>query len=245
VDNFGITLSGRINAMLSYVQELIIGRLITSEGLRYSKLRPEDVDDDLYNYHLQELVKKGYVEKNKDNLYVLSDKGKEHAQKFDAAGKFYGHNTIMIAAHVFNEAGEVLMQKRPRHPYKGDIYPGIAGKVLPGESFEEASSRKLAEETGLECIFTFIGAVRSIRRQPDGSVFEDSIYHHCVGNDPQGELLEKTVFGEHFWASIEDADKYQKNNVTYTKEASKVLRYLKSPPHDCFYLTTELIIERI
>ena len=50
--------------MLSEIQAKILALISRSEGLRYSEAYPgEEIDDDLYYYHLQELVKKGLLEK--------------------------------------------------------------------------------------------------------------------------------------------------------------------------------------
>lgn len=52
------------------IQSEILSKLLTAETLRYSEARPENVESDLYNYHLKFLIQKGLVEKN-DNGYSL------------------------------------------------------------------------------------------------------------------------------------------------------------------------------
>ena len=52
--------------VFSPIQNRIISKLKNAASLRYSELWPEKVPNDLFNYHLQFLVKKGYVDKSGD-----------------------------------------------------------------------------------------------------------------------------------------------------------------------------------
>jgi len=46
------------------VQTKILMALVKSEGLKYSEAYPgEEIDDDLYNYHLQHWFKNGILQK--------------------------------------------------------------------------------------------------------------------------------------------------------------------------------------
>ncbi len=67
----------------------------------------------------------------------------------------HGDNLLHRAVHIllFNEAGEVFLQKRSllkdRHPGVWDS--SAAGHVDAGEEYDAAADRELAEELGVEC----------------------------------------------------------------------------------------------
>lgn len=82
---------------------------------------------------------------------------------------------------------EYLMQRRGRQPFYGDVN-GIAGKLSKGEMVVDAAKRKLTEETGLDVEFQFLGVHRKIKRNTEGELLEDVLYHVCHAKDPLGEL---------------------------------------------------------
>ena len=53
-------------------------------GAKYSQLKPEneEIENDLYNYHLQQLVKHEYLKK-RNGLYLLTQKGKSIVTNID------------------------------------------------------------------------------------------------------------------------------------------------------------------
>lgn len=61
----------------SPLQNHILSKLKNAKFLRYSDMQPDKVPNDLYNYHLQFLVKKGFVTKSTDG-YALSASGIKH-----------------------------------------------------------------------------------------------------------------------------------------------------------------------
>lgn len=229
----------------SYVQLQILAKLLTSDsGLRYSEAHPEGIDDDLYNYHLQFLVKKGYVVKE-GNLYKLSDSGKVHVQAIDVLGNLKGLFKFSVLPYVVKDTlgkRELLLQKRLRHPYFGDIH-SISGKVHIGESVEAAARRKLEEETRLICDFKFLGVIRKIRRNNEGRVIEDTLYHICYGENPTGDLEQKNIFGENFWESFEFALEVQKRNITAGKPSEDILERIRNKNFELFYVVEDLILQ--
>lgn len=189
---------------------------------RYSNLKPKDVDNDLFNYHLQFLVKKDLVKKSKEG-YKISLKGKKIMSNIDAVGKKYELFRFSITANVIkkkNGKKYILGQKRLRHPYYGDIST-ISGKVKKGELVTDAAKRKLKEETGLEAEFKGLGLFRKIRKNEEGEVIEDTVYNTCYAENPTGELIGKNEYGENKWYEVEEFKKLHSKNTDigeYDKE---------------------------
>lgn len=189
---------------------------------RYSELNTENIDNDLFNYHLQFLVKKNLVEKIEGG-YKISASGKRLMADIDAVGKKYELFRYSITANVIKkENGKkyVLTQKRLRHPYYGDIST-ISGKVKKGELVIDAAKRKLKEETGLEADFKVLGLLRKMRLNKNKDVVEDTVYNVCYAENPTGELVEKNEYGENKWYEIEEFKKLHAKNIDvgeYDKE---------------------------
>ncbi len=211
----------------SDIQISILTKLLKSNGLKFSQAYPkeENIDSDLYNYHLQYLTKRGLVEKV-DGLYQLTKQGRYAVQFFDSQGNYYPQFRLSVLMFVINQNNQILLQKRLRHPCMGDI--GVpSGKIKPGETTVQAASRKLQEETGLKCDFKFVGTIRSIRHDSDGSLIEDPIFNIALGKTPIGQLQQETPFGLNFWTDFDTAIDYEKDNLACSKAHINIYKHLK------------------
>lgn len=232
--------------MFSYIQILILTKLLVSTGLRYSEAHPNNVDDDLYNYHLQFLVKKGYVEK-KDDIYLLTKNGKVAVQNLDPTGDLKDLFKVGVLLFVIRESDgvkETLLQRRTRQPYFGDVH-NITGKVHLGESIEDSAKRKLLEESGLCADFKFLGIHRKIRRDEKKAVIEDVIFHVCISLNPTGQLQEKNTFGGNFWADFSTAIKHNESNKTKSPQSEEIIKRVKDGNFEFFYITEDTVVESL
>ena len=213
--------------MISEIQGKILALISRSEGLRYSEAYPgEEIDDDLYNYHLQELVKKGLLSKV-GGKYNLTDSGVKENLLFDSLGiKQDTFRLSVLPVVVRNNKSEILIHKRLRQPYLGELST-ISGKVREGEKLADAAKRKLLEEAGLTADFEFWGNWRSIRKTTDGKIVEDTIYCVCVANEPIGILIEKNEFGENRWEKFENIFEYLDKNVATGEIEKQILKEIK------------------
>lgn len=60
-------------------------------------------------------------------------------------------NMLVVAAALFNERGDVLMQQRPAGKAMAGLWEFPGGKVESGELPEACLSRELEEELGISC----------------------------------------------------------------------------------------------
>jgi len=187
-----------------YIQIQILSKLMVSEYLSYSEARPDDIENDLYKYHLKFLIDKGYIQKT-DQGYTLTELGKSFCHNITPSGirqeKF--HVCVMnIVQREIDGKTMFLLQKRTKHPFMGDV-SFVTGKIIPGEKIIDAANRKLLEETGLSAKFKEIGLVREIDKSDTGIIDRDQWYVVCIANSVKGDLLEKTQWGENFWAEMD------------------------------------------
>ncbi len=235
---------------LSYIQNEILVQFIQKEkNLRYSDVRPEGLDNDLFNYHLQELVKKDYIQKSEDGLYSLTRSGNQYVGQLDALGRQRPTFKASIIAWVLrrNEDGvlEILNQERKRQPFYGD-HSSIAGKILPGEKIIDAAKRKLKEESGLDGDFRFLGVVRTIRNDEEGKNIEDTIYHICACENASGELVEENEFGRNYWVDVKTAAELELKNKGHEKESNVLLENVEETlsRKDLFYYEAVTVLDR-
>ncbi len=212
----------------SPIQNHILSKLKNAQSLRYSELQPEKVPNDLFNYHLQYLVKKELVIKLDDG-YSLSKNGiKYMADPYstsDQITSLFKINVITIVSRVVNGKIEILNQLRKSNPSYGKV--GVmGGVVLKGELIESAATRKLKQETGLDAGFKLVGSERRIMYK-SGELFSDLLFPIAYANTYSGELIPDTNFGHNMWVSIDEAIKNESAEFDSIKSINIVLKAIK------------------
>lgn len=228
--------------MVSEIQGKILAMISRSDGMRYSEAYPgEGIDDDLYNYHLQELVKKGSIEKD-DKIYRLTNKGKHEITDFNAKGDELGRfHVVDILIVTRNNNAEILVHKRNIHPHRGEISTA-SGNVLMGEKIVDAAKRRLKEETGLEAEFKHWGDFRAIRKTTEGKLFEDMIFCLCIAENPTGELISKNDFGENWWEDFDKIYGYLDQDSAIAQVEKKLIKKIQNGEENCGVMEEEIVI---
>lgn len=189
----------------SPIQNAIISRLKNADYLKYSQLKPSEIANDLYNYHLKFLIQKQYVEKT-DNGYRLSPLGLQHVADIhhtnDQTNRLFKINVITIVSQMNDDGVQILNQTRGSQPSYGKV--GVmGGTIVKGESILDGATRKLQQETGLTASFRLIGQERRILHQ-HGDLFSDVLFPICYATNHSGTLRD-TEYGHNFWTDIDSA----------------------------------------
>lgn len=229
---------------LSPIQNHILSKLKNAKSLRYAELMPEKVPNDLFNYHLQYLVKKEMIAKTEEG-YALAEKGIRHVAdpytKNGAITSLFKINVITIVSRVRDGNLEILNQLRKSNPSYGKI--GVmGGVVLKGELIEDAATRKLRQETGLEAALRLVGCERRIMYK-SGELFSDLMFPITYATEYSGELIGETEFGQNMWVGIDEAiENENASSFDYIEGIRKVLHAIKSGSIDRMpFLFTEEI----
>jgi len=220
---------------INKIQLSILKSLLLNDGAKYSEMNKDNIENDLYNYHLQYLVKRKLINKT-EGLYFLSTEGRKFISNIEISGRKQDFFKVSVALHIIKiEDGKqyMLLQKRKRHPFFGDIN-GIAGKIRLGEKVEDAAKRKLKEEAGLSGDAVFIGITRKVKKYK-GEVVEDALYHDCYIENPTGTLVKENDFGEQFWCPFEEVGEYMKNNIDKSDFFEETLKRIKKKDLKQFY----------
>jgi ADP-ribose pyrophosphatase YjhB (NUDIX family) len=204
--------------------------LKNAKRLRYSELQPDNIPNDLFNYHLQFLVKKGFVNRSEDG-YSLSDEGVKHVADYNPAKNESGNahlfkvNVLTVVSRIHNKKIQILNQIRKSNPSYGKV--GVMGGVVQkGESVEDAAARKLKVETGLEASFKIVGMHRRIM-YVKGELFSDVFFPIAYSDEYEGDLLEDTEYGHNMWVDIDEAIKNESAEFDSIKSLIKILKAVK------------------
>lgn len=215
----------------SPVQNAIMSKLKNAKSLRYSELQPKKMPNDLFNYHLQFLVKKGFLDKLDDG-YTLSDVGIKHvADPYPATAapqitSLFKVNVLTVVSRVHDGKLQILNQLRKSNPSYGKI--GVmGGVVLKGESTEEAATRKLKIETGLDAEFKIVGIQRRMMYVKD-ELFSDVYFPVGYASEYEGELQQHTDYGENMWVDIDQAILNESDEFDSIKMLTPVLKAIKN-----------------
>lgn len=214
------------------IQKEILARLLGAQSLRYRDARPDEVENDLYNYHLQFLVQKGLVEKE-DARYRLTDAGQKYVfetRPIAVGGREADLFKVCVLDIVCDISGDkilVLNQERKREPFYGK--KGIlGGPIKKGEFVLDAAKRNLELETGLIGDFRILGSVRSlIKVEEDESIFSDALYYIGLATSFSGEL-KNTDFGDNFWSDLDTIIADEEHSRSRSKCVVDTLKNLRS-----------------
>ncbi len=216
------------------LQLAILSQLIQQPaGLRYSAMRPNETENDRYNYHLQALVKQGLVAKTADH-YRLTAAGQRFIldhQPIDVINdrpidKFKLAVLALVLRRVAGET-EVLYQRRACQPFAGHCEL-IGGSLRKGEAVVEAARRRLAEESGLIGSFTLVGLIRKIRSDQTSQLYSDILYHICLATEPTGQLVAENQFGHNDWWPLERAIAHEQTARYGSQQLAKLFQAIQA-----------------
>jgi len=160
----------------------------------------------------------------KDPVKVGSSQKEEWFDLLDKNGKIIGkaprhavhgnpsllHATVHL--HVFNDRGQLFLQKRSQ---KKDLYPGywdtaVGGHINSGERVEQALVREAAEELGLE-----VNHPRPLFRYIMRNQYESELVHSFeMQHNGPFKMDESEIEDGRFWSAFEIRKMIGKNILT-------------------------------
>ena len=225
---------------LHFIQIQILKKLLFSPKLRYSDLRPENVENNLLNFHLNQLKDLSLIQKE-DEMYSLTLKGKEFAGRMDT-DKLHIQKQAKISAWIAaindqNKEIEYLVYTRLKHPFYG-CQGFLSGKVEYGESVVDAAKRELSEECGLIGEPSILQVKHYlVRAKESGELLEDKFMFQCLIKNPTGELRQSDE-GKYEWVKESRLNDYVTNHFENWERFEEEVRFIKE-----FNGTTRIIEE--
>lgn len=187
-----------------HIQRAIVYKLAFAPSLRFGELKPDDIENKLFTYHLKKVVSAGYVAKNEDGEYTLTAEGRrigKGALDSDTRLIDRAYSTLLLAIRRKSD-GAWLLYKRHTHPMIG-----LAGFMHAQPSAEESVTETAAKEcrlaTGLTGEFTVHGhGYFHVYRDEQLESFTHFTLLVC--DDIQGELSQNSTLADYYWEQKPD-----------------------------------------
>lgn len=187
-----------------HIQRSIVYQLAFAPSMRFGELKPDDIDNKLFTYHLKKVMAAGYVIKNDDGLYTLTSEGrrigkgvlKKESRLIDRA-----YSTLLLAIRRKSD-GAWLLYTRHTHPMIGltgfmHAQPTATATVL------ETASLECKQKTGLDTDFRVHGH-GYFRVHHIGQLESFTHFTLLVCDDARGELSQNSELADYHWESTPD-----------------------------------------
>ena len=189
-------------------QMKILRAMLLTDEINFAELaRAAEMTSDHANFHVQQLIKNGYVRKvpKAHGHYVLTRSGKEYANRMDTdEAQIEKQPKLSVVLVVERQDGLYLQQQRLKQPYYG-FWGHLTGKIRWGETMLEAAARELREETGLVATLRVAGFYHKLDYDDEtGELLEDKYFCIVYGTEPHGELLAETDGQHNEWMTFDE-----------------------------------------
>jgi len=182
-----------------HIQRTIVYHLAFADSMRFGELKPDEVDNKLFTYHLKKVVSAGYVTKLEDGEYALTPEGrrvgkgalKKQSRMIDRA------YSVLLLAIQREEDGAWLLYRRQTHPLLG-LTGYMHAQPVVDKSVTVTATQVCLQETGLSAEFSVHGHgyFRVYRDQQLESFIHFTLLK-CT--QIQGELNQNSEQAEYYW----------------------------------------------
>lgn len=180
-----------------HIQKDILLRLSKAPSLRFSELKPDDMESNLFMYHLKQLITGGYVMQDDDKLYALTAAGLGYVDTLTlTTGKPRKQSKLISILALKNANGEYLLAKRLLQP-SINTWMIPSGKQHFGESPEKHVAREAEEQFGTDLELKRRGLF-DIRITHDDTLVSH-LTAHVYSGDYDGSAPEQSKKFEYKW----------------------------------------------
>ena len=170
-----------------HIERSILGHLMTHEYARFRDLRPENIETNLFTYHLKLLQKADYISKTEQG-YTLSRRGLVYVDRVNAEKmRVRTQPKIITMLLVQDGYGNVLLQRRTKQPYINTWTLPYGKLHIDDLSVVGAARRESVEKLEFEprklrhvgdCYITVINGHRTTEvTKSQGELREDATVH--------------------------------------------------------------------
>lgn len=190
-----------------HIQKSIIYNLAFNEALRFSELKPDELDNKLFNYHLKLVINAGLVKKDENRLYSLTAEGRRVGvgvldKQFATLDR--AHSVLFLIIRGKNDKSWLFF-KRKTYPLLGEI-GFMHVNPTAGTNVFKTAQKELLARTNLNATFKYLGSGYF-------TIFKNKeleSYTHfttLIAENAKGELSQKNDKGEYFWQADIDSIK--------------------------------------
>jgi hypothetical protein len=188
--------------MLHHIQKTALDTLAAAESLRYSQIKPTELDGNTFGYHLKQLISEDYVAKSTDGSYALTSKGRDYIMHRYEDPTRSAHTIFLV---VVRNGDNYLVRRRKVQPMLGKI-GFVHGEPEPGMSVVESAQKRLLAKTGISATLAVVGSALITQYLAD----ELHSYSHAIiltGKTTDDCHIASDDTGENLWtSSLNDND---------------------------------------
>lgn len=222
-----------------HIQREILRRLSLHKNLRFSTLKPDGMESNIFMYHLHQLLKTGFVDK-RDGGYQLGLQGLRYADNIVSSDKFTParYPKPLSVIMLTNPKGELLMVCRHKQPYI-DMYMFLSGKQHFGEDPLPHAKRELYEKTGLKGVDLIRRGVGDFRmRNSDGEVITHVTAHIYSGEYNGPSILSPQSYYSFSWFLPE-----QVKSLPLMPGTFELYELMNKHTNELFFFSSDFTIE--
>ena len=183
---------------MHWIQRHILKQLAVADTRRYTELKPDEVEGNLFQYHSKDLQKQGLIDRSEGG-YTLTAKGKAFVANLSLTRNMSRRIQPRIITMIMakNDQGQWLFFKWRRQPYRGKISLP-SGRLGFGENLYEAAADQLRFKTGYEAEFAYLGTI-VLKNETDHIIAQAFMATSLTGIHGSDGLT-----GTSFWARLDD-----------------------------------------
>lgn len=199
-----------------HIQKTIIHKLAFSEGLRFSQLKPDTLDNKLFNYHLKLVISAGWVKKADDGLYTLTAEGRRMGVGIyrDQLSRTQMARSVLFLVVRRKDDGSWLLYRRSTHPMLGRV-GFMHATPDPSQTVEQTATKTTLQKTGLKCEFEVRGSGYFHIYSGDNNLESYTNFTLLVCKDAKGTLKANDDRAEYEW--VKDPDFKQEDMLPNMK----------------------------
>jgi hypothetical protein len=211
-----------------HIQKNIVYTLAFSDGMRFSELKPDDLENKAFDYHLKKVIVAGYVVKNDNGTYALTSEGKRVGK-----GALKKQNrlidraySVLLLAVRRREDNAWLLVRRKSQPLLG-LTGFMNAQPTVDKQITQTAADVCREQTGLAGEFVVHGH-GYFRIYRSGSL--ESFIHVTLltCTDIQGALVQNSELAEYYWDTDPDF------SAPDMLPNMQTLRKMLTAPEGCF-----------
>jgi len=188
-----------------HIQRDIIVRLSMAPELRFSDLKPDNIENNHFTYHLNLLIKDGLLAKD-GSEYTLTPLGLNYVDHLSYKNRRPRNQPKIVCLLIIKDReGQYLLARRKVQPFYG-LSGLVSGKQHLGEDLFEHAQRELKEKTGLTINLVKRGYV-GVKISKDGQVVSQIAAHVFSGVTEPFNLHQNDDRFELYWAGPKDISK--------------------------------------
>jgi DNA-binding transcriptional ArsR family regulator len=187
-----------------HIQRAIVYKLAFASSLRFGELKPDDIENKLFTYHLKKVVNAGYIEKNKEGEYQLTAEGRRIGKgAFDSDARLLdrAYSTLLLAIRRKSD-GAWLLYKRHTHPMI-DLAGFMHAQPIAEATAPATAAKECQLKTSLIGEFSVHGH-GYFRVYRDKQLESFTHFTLLVCDDIQGELTQNSKLADYYWEQQPD-----------------------------------------